>query len=67
MEKERLLEIAENVEEKSNKDLFLVVNELYDEFQNTKNLIIDLTRHLDSVEVLYNRVNKEVEKRIEGK
>jgi hypothetical protein len=67
MEKERLLEIAENVEEKSNKDLFLVVNELYDEFQNTKNLIIDLTRHLDSVEVLYNRVNKEIEKRIEGK
>lgn len=67
MEKERLLEIAENVEEKSNKDLFLVVNELYNEFQNTKNLIIDLTRHLDSVEVLYNRVNKEVEKRIEGK
>jgi hypothetical protein len=67
MEKERLLEIAENVEEKSNKDLFLVVNELYDEFQNTKNLIIDLTRHLDSVEVLYNRVNKEIENRIEGK
>lgn len=67
MEKERLLEIAENVEEKSNKDLFLVVNELYEEFQNTKNLIIDLTRHLDSVEVLYNRVNKEIEKRIEGK
>jgi hypothetical protein len=67
MEKERLIEIAENVEEKSNKDLFLVVNELYDEFQNTKNLIIDLTRHLDSVEVLYNRVNKEIEKRIEGK
>jgi hypothetical protein len=67
MEKERLLEIAENVEEKSNKDLFLVVNELYDEFQNTKNLIVDLTRHLDSVEVLYNRVNKEIEKRIEGK
>ena len=67
MGKERLLEIAENVEEKSNKDLFLVVNELYDEFQNTKNLIIDFTRHLDSVEVLYNRVNKEIEKRIEGK
>lgn len=67
MEKDRLLEIAENVEEKSNKDLFLVVNELYEEFQNTKNLIIDLTRHLDSVEALYNRVNKEIEKRIEGK
>ena len=30
---------------------------------NTKELIIDLTRHLDSVEELYNKVNNEISKR----
>ena len=64
MDKEKLIEIATDVENKSNKDLFVCVNELYDEHQKTKNLIIDLTRHLDSVENLYNTVNKEVQKRI---
>jgi hypothetical protein len=64
MDKEKLIEIATDVENKSNKDLFVCVNELYEEHQKTKNLIIDLTRHLESVEILYNTVNKEVEKRI---
>jgi hypothetical protein len=49
MDKEKLLEITKDVKNKSNKDLFIVVNELYDEFENTKQLIIDLTRHLESV------------------
>lgn len=64
MEKDKLIEIATDVENKSNKDLFVCVNELYGEYEKTKSLIIDLTRHLESVEELYNRVNKEVEKRI---
>ena len=32
-----------------------------------RELIVDLTRHLDGVESLYNKVNKEIKKRIEGK
>jgi uncharacterized protein (DUF2461 family) len=64
MNKEKLIEIATDVENKSNKDLFICVNELYTEHQKTKDLIIDLTRHLESVETPYNSVNKEVEKRI---
>ena len=67
MESKKLLEIAEDVENKSNNDLMTVANELYDEFESTKQLIIDLTRHLDGVESLYNKVNKEIKKRIEGK
>ena len=35
-----------------------------DEFEKTKTLIIDLTRHLDSVEALFNEINDEIEKRI---
>jgi len=67
METKSLIEIANNVEEKSNNELLMVADELYDEFEKTKELIIDLTRHLDGVEELYNRVNKEIEKRHKGK
>jgi hypothetical protein len=67
MESKKLIEIAEDVENKSNNDLLMVANELYEEFESTKQLIIDLTRHLDGVESLYNNVNKEIKKRIEGK
>lgn len=64
MEKDKLIEIAKDPKNKSNKDLFVVVNDLYTEFENTKKLIIDLTRHLEVVENLYNDVNNEIEKRI---
>ena len=64
MDKDKLLEVVNDVENKSNKDLSLVVNELYAEFYKTKELIIDLTRHLDSVEELYNKANNELEKRM---
>jgi len=67
MESQRLIEIANDVENKSNKDLLIVVDELSEEFEKTKELIIDLTRHLDGVESLYNKVNKEIEKRYSGK
>ena len=63
MESQKLIEIANDVENKSNKDLFLVVNELYTEYEKTKQLIIDLTRHLETVESLYNDVNNEIGKR----
>ena len=63
MNKEKLIEVVKNVEDKSNKDLFLVVNELYTEYEKTKQLIIDLTRHLETVEGLYNDVNNEIGKR----
>lgn len=64
MDKERLLEVAEDAKNKSNKDLFVAVNELYTEHEKTKNLIIELTRHLEGVETLYNKVNIEIEKRL---
>lgn len=64
MEIEKILDIVNEAENKSNKDLSLVTNELHVEFYKTKELIIDLTRHLDSIEELYNKANKELEKRI---
>jgi hypothetical protein len=67
MESQKLIEIANDVQNKSNKDLVIVANELSEEFEKTKELIIDLTRHLDGVESLFNKVNKELEKRYTGK
>lgn len=63
MEKEKLVDIVENVADKSNKDLYAVSNELQGEFNKTKELIISLTRHLDTIEKMYNKVYNEIEKR----
>ena len=63
MDKEKIIEITQDVENKSNKDLLTVESELYDEFNKTRELILDLTNHLDSIETLYNKVNQELEKR----
>ena len=64
MDSNKIIEIAKDVENKSNKDLFAALDILTEEFDKTKTLILDLTRHLDAVEDLYNNVNKEVQKRI---
>jgi hemerythrin-like domain-containing protein len=64
MDKEKIIEIIKDVENKSNKDLFLVINELYTEHEKTKQIIVDLTRHLETVENLYNDVNNEIGKRV---
>jgi len=64
MEKNKIIEIVTDVKNKSNKDLTTASEELYNEFEKTKTLIIDLTRHLESIEKLYNDVNSEIQKRI---
>lgn len=64
MDKDELLEIVNNVEHKSNKDLDSCLLSLTNEFNKTKELIIGLTRHLDGVTELYNKVNDELGKRI---
>ena len=63
MIEDKLIEVVSDVKNKSNKDLFLVLNELSVEFNKTKDLIIDLTRHLDNVERMYDVVNNEIENR----
>ena len=64
MEKEKLIEIIKDVENKSNKDLTSSLDFLNEEFEKTKSIIIDLTLHMEKVEGLYNKVNKELEKRV---
>lgn len=63
MERDKIIEIANDCENKPNKDLISARDILIEEFEKTKQLIIDLTRHLDAVEGLYNKVNDEIKKR----
>ena len=64
MDKDKLIDIVGNVKDKSNKDLMDARTELEDEFEKTKKLIIDLTRHMDAVAENYNIVNNEIGKRL---
>jgi len=66
MEKDKLLDIINDIENSSNKDLFSAIELLNEEFENTKQLIIEMTKHLDTVEEYYNKINNEIEKRHKG-
>ena len=61
---EHRLNIVENFKDKSNKDLVSVIDEISTEYNKTKEIIIDLTRYLDSLEKVYNDVNDEIGKRM---
>lgn len=60
----KIIEISKDAENKSNKDLYSTLEILSNEFEKTKILIVDLTRHLETVESMYNNINKEIGKRI---
>jgi hypothetical protein len=63
MEKEKLLNIIENAKDKSNKDLLDAEGFLFEEHEKTKELIIELTRHLDGIADLHSKVVEEIENR----
>jgi len=58
-----ILEIAENVSKRSNKDLIEAATILTKEFEDTKTLMIQLSHHLDNVENSYYQISEEVKKR----
>lgn len=64
MDKDKIIEIAKDVKNKSNQDLLDAQKSLLDEFNNTKDLIVNLTRHIETVEEYYNMINKEIGNRI---
>ncbi len=63
MDKEKILNIVSDIENKSNKDLLVAESFLFEEFETAKKLAIDLTRHMDTVEELHEKVIKEIAKR----
>ena len=64
IEKDKIINISNNPQDASNKDLIDARDLLIEEFNNTKDIVINLTRHLDGVESLYNNINNELEKRV---
>ena len=64
MEKTEVIEIAKNAKDKSNKNLIEARELLYEEFEKAKALIVDLTRHMESVQDCYEIINKELGKRL---
>jgi hypothetical protein len=63
MDKQKFIEIANDSENRSNKDLVEARDFFISEFDELKILIIDLTRKLEGVEILYNKINGELNKR----
>jgi hypothetical protein len=58
-EKDTVLRIANNLNESTNKELQFCLNYLSNEFDQTKESIIKLTKNLDNIEITYNKVLKE--------
>jgi prefoldin subunit 5 len=63
MDKDKFVNVIENIEHKSNKDLFETEEFLYKQHEELKTLIIDLTHKLEKIEELYEKVVKEIENR----
>ena len=59
-----ILLIIKEYKEKSNKDLQLAMDFIQEDFKFTKETLIKLTEHLDKLELTYNTILDEYEKRI---
>jgi hypothetical protein len=63
---EKFNEIISDLKNQSNGELERVMDFLNDDFQETKEMIINLTYHLDNIEEMYHKILKEHESRING-
>ena len=63
MEESKLQNIIREYKSRSNGDLRLAMDELSKDFENTKQLLIKLSHHLDSTEKVYNDILEEYKKR----
>jgi len=63
MDQEKLKKIILECDSRPNSDLVKAMDFLQEDFEETKKTLIKLTRHLDGVENLYNKLLKEYKKR----
>jgi hypothetical protein len=63
---EKFQSIIGDLENSGNKDITSALDFLKQDFEETKNMILDLTNHLDNIEALYNQVLIEYNKRNNG-
>jgi hypothetical protein len=60
---EKVLKIIGDIKNSSNKDLTLAMDTIQEDFEFTKKVVIDSTYHLDKLELTYNTILKEYQKR----
>lgn len=56
---DKIKEIIMDYKNRSNNDLVFALDFLNEDFNNTKNIILELTNHLDEVEIHYNKLSEE--------
>lgn len=59
----KIIDIIKEHKDRSNKDLETAMNYLNEEFEQTKNALIKLSKHLDNIEFNYNKLLKEYDTR----
>jgi uncharacterized protein YecA (UPF0149 family) len=62
-DRNKVHKIIKEIDESSNNELIFALDFLSEDYEKTKMAIINLTKYLDGVETVYNKVLKEVNKR----
>jgi hypothetical protein len=60
---EKVRKIINEISDSSNSELLFALKFLNEDYEQTKKQIIDLTKRLDNLEIVYNKILKEQEKR----
>jgi hypothetical protein len=66
MNVDELKKIVDEYETRPNKDLIKVLDHINEEFEVTKKNLIKMTYYLDNLELTYNKLLKEYQKRTNG-
>jgi hypothetical protein len=61
---EKILDIIKEYKTSSNKDLMIAMDYIQEDFEFTKKLVLKGTEQLDRLELTYNTILKEYQKRI---
>lgn len=60
---EKVRKVIGEISDSSNSELLFALNFLNEDYEQTKQQIINLTKRLDNIEIVYNKILKEQEKR----
>jgi len=63
---EEFNEIVADIKNRGNNDLIKAMDFLTEDFDETKQMLIDLTYHLDNIELIYDKILKEYKFRTNG-
>jgi hypothetical protein len=63
---EQFNEIVADIKNRGNNDLIKAMDFLTEDFDETKQMIIELTHHLDNIELMYDKILKEYKFRTNG-